>query len=96
MLCSCARTGTPTICAHPVENGGLRGAEGKSGDGQTLGTGVVLGEPGFFLGERGRRDRFGARRGESLFSRRSNQAKELKQAFVIVVKATAWQDGEKP
>jgi hypothetical protein len=29
---------------------------------------VVLGEPRFGLGERGRRDRFGARRGESLFS----------------------------
>jgi len=40
----------------------------SSGDGQTLGTGVVVGEPGFDLGERGRRDRFGARRGESLFS----------------------------
>jgi hypothetical protein len=25
---------------------GLRGADGKSGDSQTLGTGVVLGEPG--------------------------------------------------
>jgi hypothetical protein len=48
---------------------GLRGDGSKSGDGQTLGTGVVLGEPGFVLGERGRRDRFGARRGESLFSR---------------------------
>jgi hypothetical protein len=30
---------------------------------------VVLGEPRFVLGERGRRERFGARRGESLFSR---------------------------
>jgi len=30
--------------------------------------GVVLGEPWFVLGEWGRRDRFGARRGESLFS----------------------------
>ena len=28
-------------------------------NGQTLGTGVVLGEPGSVLGERGRRDRFG-------------------------------------
>jgi hypothetical protein len=29
---------------------------------------VILSEPGFRLGERGRRDRPGARRGESLFS----------------------------
>jgi hypothetical protein len=35
---------------------GLRGGGGKSGDGQTLGRGVVLGEPGFSLEERGRRD----------------------------------------
>jgi hypothetical protein len=34
-----------------------------------LETGVVLGEPWVCLGERGRRERFGARRGESLFSR---------------------------
>jgi hypothetical protein len=32
------------------------------------GTGVVLDEPGFVLGERGRRDGFAARRGESLVS----------------------------
>jgi hypothetical protein len=50
---------------------GLRGGGSKSGDSQTLGTGVVLGEPGFDLGERGRRDppAAKARRGESLFSR---------------------------
>jgi nitrogen regulatory protein P-II 1 len=30
---------------------------------------VVLGEPGFDLGERGRRERFGARRGESVYCR---------------------------
>src|SRR5260370_33957148 len=44
---------------------------------QTLGTGVVLGEPGFDLGERGRRDppAAEARRGESLFSRRGSYAK---------------------
>jgi hypothetical protein len=34
-------------------------------------TGVVLGEPGFVLGERGRRDSLLARRGESLFSQMS-------------------------
>ena len=37
------------------------------------------------LGERGRRDRFRARRGESLFSRRKQLRKELKQPVVIVV-----------
>src|SRR5260221_4362180 len=49
---------------------GLRGGGSKSGDGQTLGTGMVLGEPGFVLGERGTRDppAAEARRGESLFS----------------------------
>ena len=30
---------------------GLRGGGSSSGDGQTLGPGVVLGEPGFDLGE---------------------------------------------
>ena len=39
------------------------------------GIGVVLGEPGFDLGERGRRDRFGPRRGESLFPRESGYTK---------------------
>jgi hypothetical protein len=57
---------------QPGQNAHLRGqvAEGKSGDSQTLGTEVVLGEPGFDLGERGRRDppAVEARRGESLFS----------------------------
>jgi hypothetical protein len=44
---------------------------GTGDAGNTPGTGVVLGEPGFDLGERGSRDRFGARPGESLFSRQS-------------------------
>jgi hypothetical protein len=59
-------------------------AEGKFGDGQTLGTGVVLGEPGFDLGERGRRDRFGSRRGESLFSRESGYTKNSKAVTVVL------------
>jgi hypothetical protein len=42
--------------------------------------GVVLGEPGFDLGERGRRDRFGARRGESLFSRESDLNEKVEEA----------------
>ena len=46
-----------------------RGAEVKSGDGQTLGTGVVLGEPGCAYEKREGETAFGARRGESLFSR---------------------------
>ena len=54
---------------------GVRGGGSKSGDCQTLGTGVVLGEHGFDLGERGRRDRFGPRRGESLFSSTGSYAK---------------------
>jgi hypothetical protein len=56
----------------------------KSADGQTLGTGVLLSEPGFVLGERGRRDLFGARRGESLFSRESGYAKNSKAVTVVL------------
>jgi len=45
---------------------GLRGGGSNSGDSQTLGTGVVLGESRG-LGERGTRDRFGLD-GEKVFS----------------------------
>jgi pimeloyl-ACP methyl ester carboxylesterase len=48
------------------------------------GTGVVLGEPGFDLGERGRRDRFGPRRGESLFPRESGYTKNSKAVTVVL------------
>jgi hypothetical protein len=51
----------------------------------TLSTGVVLGEPGFDLGERGRRDRFGARRGERLFFRRIQLRGEFAERVAIVV-----------
>jgi len=47
-------------------------------------TGVVLGEPGFDLGERGRRDRFGPRRGESLFPRESGYTKNSKAVTVVL------------
>jgi hypothetical protein len=49
----------------------------------TLSTGVVLGEPGFDLGERGRRDRFGARRGERLFFRRISYAENSQNALPL-------------
>ena len=66
---------------------GLRGGGSKSGDGQALSTGVVLGEPGFVLGERGKRDRFRARRGESLFSPAEKRlGEELKKPAAAVLK----------
>jgi hypothetical protein len=58
----------------------------KSGDGQTLSTGVVLGEPGFCLGERGRRDPPAAEaRREKVFSPqlRSDSAEELKKLAAL-------------
>jgi hypothetical protein len=53
------------------------------------GTGVVLGEPGFELGERGRRDRFGPRRVESLFPRESGYTKNSK-AVTVALQSRAW------
>jgi hypothetical protein len=55
---------------------GLREGESTSGDGQTIGNRSGLRRTWVRLGERGRRDRFGARRGESLFSRRGSYAKD--------------------
>src|ERR1700733_12756758 len=54
---------------------GLRVGGSKSGDGQTLSPGVVLGEPGVRLGERGRRDppAAEARAGRSLFSQQDQE-----------------------
>jgi hypothetical protein len=72
---------------------GLRRGGSKSGDSQTLGTGVVLGEPGFDLGERGRRDRFWGSTGrKSFLPRRSDWTLNNRQRthFALTCPASAF------
>src|SRR4029077_7172654 len=61
---------------------GVRGGGSKSGDSQTLSTRSGFRRTWVRLGERGRRDRFRPRRGESLFSRESGYTVVLSSVHI--------------